>query len=948
MELCTFRRRQGSLRQVGAPTKSDWTPSDRLLTILMWASTLGSMLIGLSVLVWADEQGIRAESSRGSGLTLKTLTAHSRLEFPVDPKSKAEFKNTGTGFEIRLRGTTLTDLGAPFGGEEAWLRGRERIEDHRIHRLKIREEGDDVVIRGDWRFPTGAAALAKPEMDRFEYRQKGGSLYVVDFWVKKGPTLTEAKKIAVAQAKKAALEKQIQEERKREQRRIAFEELKKKSDRVTDFCDVPLSPENDVFLTLRPHHESFDFSQYISTSVPDRDYLYQRPAVDAPDAANVRVALDLYEKQSFGLVIRAIEFFEKDFPKSSYKFEMQFLKANALFRLGYADSGRRMLEEIMSVAPESAVALQSGMYVAVKAVEEGRTLAAYESFLWLIQRYPRHRLSWVFHMGAAEGAYALKQTERAAIEYDWVIKNAPHDEEKYQAAFRLGDVYMARQEYEAALSAYFRGMQLAPAAANQFASLQINRAESLYQLGKYEESEKAFLEFSKRFPNHPGLWRAFYRLGEISGREFTPEKVAKSRKYFLDTINHKPFSLGATLARLRLVPCGDQAGFDASAFERFVEQESKKVDGETEIVMDRYRDYRVLAEVRAWTSFQKTDRAVDLAIAELQGGVRFEARPILRDSVRQIMRKETLSRLESGRSFEALKFYLDRADRMPTSRESSTLVSPDYLMQLSRAAAELKMGAVAQRLASEHERAQKLINREIASQDSGAGDVHMRLKKSEQSYIQAHALWVSQGMSADSEVRALLSQVSDESEHAANKSILLSQMDSKAKKTIEAVQHAKRAQLLLGERAGARLLYWIVELQVAAGEIESAIEGIRYLRTRSAEEREDTLGSTRALPPVAPEEQLVFLQSDLFGKLGKWKEAALALEGVVKNGQGGNQALYEFSRALKKTGSPEDLVRSEQVLKTLSESKTDDLWRSLANVNPNGNSTGNAAKEGTP
>jgi hypothetical protein len=96
-----------------------------------------------------------------------------------------------------------------------------------------------------------------------------------------------------------------------------------------------------------------------------------------------------------------------------------------LLKLGLQVEGERILNKIITDSPSTPSAFNAASFLAVKRFERGQSLASLETFLWLLQRDPSHRLAWVFHLGAAEALFELKQTDRAVKEYQWVAENAP-------------------------------------------------------------------------------------------------------------------------------------------------------------------------------------------------------------------------------------------------------------------------------------------------------------------------------------------------------------------------------------------------------------------------------------------------------------------------------------------------------------------------------------------
>ena len=94
----------------------------------------------------------------------------------------------------------------------------------------------------------------------------------------------------------------------------------------------------------------------------------------------------------------------------------------------------------------------------------------------------------------------------------------------------------------------------------------MNRAEALYGLGQYDRAKEAFEQFLKEIFLESRLageltypvWVKSKGRKTASGRPCAPHEsgsIKRSTAY--------PFSAGATLARLRLLPCEDHGGFDA-------------------------------------------------------------------------------------------------------------------------------------------------------------------------------------------------------------------------------------------------------------------------------------------------------------------------------------------------------------------------------------------------
>lgn len=949
-------------------------------------------------------RGALATSRSLETLRVESLKTHSRIVVRVDESVPSEWKNTGKGFELLLKGIGLSELGAPLGEEREWAAKFVALKDPRVASLRFEEAPGGIRIVGQWRFPEGAQALARPVMESFEYRDKGAAQIVVDLWHKKGPTLAEVNAVKRQTAQLEAMHKAEAQAKDRAERRIASEKRKAELADTGRFCRVPLDEESDVFLRFLPFHEAVDYPRWIATTTPDRNFHYyepkaaeaegedgaERPAAGSAGKSNaaqyVRLALELYRQGKFALVLRTLDFFDTEHSRSEYRHEMRFLRANSMIKLGLDREAEEVLSKLMVDAREAPVALHSAMFLAARRAGEKAHLQAIEAFLWLIKNHPEHRLSWLFHLGAAESFAGIRQTDRALKEYQWVMEYAPEKRYSAEAAMRLGDLYLDRFEYAQALAAYSQSLGYFDQEAGAFPSVHLNRAEALYGLGEHKRAGQEFAKFLERYPTHPSGWRASFRLGEIAARESTAADEA-ARNWYVETINRYPYSSGALLARVRLASCGDHGGLSAEAADKFFTGEAEAFDGKGEVEMLRFPAFRALAYVRSLVTRKggsQEARAVEVATRELGAARNLEIKPKLLSLLEVLFRKRIVALLDEGKSYEALTFYQEKASILP--RESRA-VEPDYLLKLSQAASDLGLGKLAGELGTAYRQASAgASTRGLASGETGAEE---RLRKSEQHFTEAKALWVASAARAgasgkpsaehEKAIRDHLAQVAEESPFSFEREIILGLLDDRAGRTQPALAHAAKAQLLK-PAAGARdlrLESWLAGLEARAGDPKVALEMARNLQKLlghadkgAAESPLGVLG----VPAVSSPSQLLILQATLLETLGKWGEAAATyarvLEGQDKSMGYRGQARYGYARALLRSGERDKAVA---LLKELSataptpsgapgaeaaqgspSANSDDHWRrlaseTLANISSAGRNpdSTNAAKEGT-
>jgi len=855
------------------------------------------------------------------------------LIIKVDEQTPVEFKATKKGFEVFLKGIGLPDLGAQAGGESRLKSQFESLADLRMGSLKIAENEFGLKITGAWKFPVGKLRLAEEKMEYFDYREKSGErrtgatgmgmtgpAYVIDFWVKKGLTLDEMT-IARTRADRAKTLKAAEDgARERTERRRAIERVKAETQDTSRFCKLPLSEENDIILPFHPVHEEVDFAKWISPSTPDVNYTYYEPKTIAEDARYMRLALELYKQSKFGLVIRALDFLEKDFPATSFKTDSRFLRANTYIKLNLIEDAERLLSELLIAAKDSPASLYSGMYLAGRDMKRAYYIGALEKWIWLSEHHADHRLNWLFHLGAAESYFQLRQTERAVKEYEWIVQNAPEARIRADAALRIGNVYLARFQYDQALGAYFKAIEQFPKEVKSFSYAFINRAEAFYGLGQFELAKEAFEEFLTTYPGNPRGWRAAYRIGEIVARApMTPATIAESRKWYHETINRFPTSAGAFLSRLRLLPCEDHGGMNFETAKRFFEKDAVQFpiahEGRLELVMKEYEFLRGIIRVRSMITLGGEPVAVRIGIAEKDKLGIGKGRVLIEALLGGMFRKSILGYLAEGKRYEALKFYQEKSVHIPKDKR---LLDSDFILKLSQAAADLHLGSLAVELMGTYKEAKEKAEREkktVAQRvPYNKEDMDVILETSEEVFAEAKALWirtmengVDPTASEETTIREKLAQVQDESPFSFDREILLGVLEDRHGRTENALAHALRAQLLMPDPKeklhDLRLESWIGRLQARSGNSEVALaflKGLESLLKTGASQPifKFTPTEVLGLPAVMTYGEVLVMQGEIQEKRKDWPAAAAAFSRAIELNQGGPRAEYGYANAL--------------------------------------------------
>jgi len=936
--------------------------SKNLSFIWTFFSVLSPLFISFPLNAGQSEQNYQTretlleDSPFQSHFHVESFTTHGRLSFRLESDVSTTWKEVPGGFEIFLKGIGLGDLGAPLGEEEKWISEQKKqvsaFGDARLSSIDIQEENAGVKITGKWKFPTGKRTPAHPIMEHFDYREKSPPRLVIDFWPKPGPTLLEVLAAKKKKDQEEALAKAEKDAEIRIAARKAYETAKDDAANVEKFCTLPLDEKKDVFLPFLPYHEIPSFSKWFPTITADSQYVYLVPKGPEKDAQYVRVALTLYGEGKNALAIRTLDFMNEEFPKSPFRQEMTFLRANALIKLGHNEAGNKILNEIISSSRLTAVALHSGMYMANLLYSKKEYLSSLERFLWLVSHFGDHNLAWAFHLGAAEALYGLAQTDRAQKEYEWLITHAPTEEEQSEAALRFGDLFLLRQQYETALAGYFNGIEHYKKEADDFPSVYLNRAETLYWLGRYDQAKEAYFAFLGKFGSHPEGWRAAFRLGEIFGRRAGKASFEESRHWFYETINHYPSSPGAVLARERLLPCAEHGGLEITGAQGFFDVEATSFNGGDSVIMKKYQDYRALARVRTLITLGKQEEAVATAIQELQNHLSSDSRPILESLLKSVFQRQIMTLLSRGEKYQALAFYHDNISLLPSvlkPKKNSKIEYPEYLLKLSEAASDLGLGTLAENLVEDYgiasirdgkSQVTEGSNRSPASQAEVKPVMDAELESSEQAFAEAKALWITSKTGSTEKVRELLGKVGEESKFSYEREVILGLLEQKEGKKATALIHASKAELLLPrecpERESKAIQYWITQLQKESGNKTACVDGLRRLEKRIGKDSGSSskgIAEDLGVSPAPSADALYLEEAELLAEQGKWGEAAISYSKALENNSANHQALYEYARALRHSEKKEDKAKAYQALIQIAESsgaKEKDFWGKLA------------------
>jgi tetratricopeptide (TPR) repeat protein len=875
-----------------------------------------------------------ADADRGS-LSLHHQSSFSRLSISLDNGFKPVVQERAGGFEIQIPSATLMDIGVAFGGEAEFNRYLSKVKDSRLAKIEIKEKENALVISGKYVFPTGKDAFARPAMEHFDFHQSEQGKYIVDFWYKKGPTLAEAEKARKLQEAKS-LQKQKEEIIKKDAEKKALREKRiEESKRSLMFCESPLDRENTLWVKYRAEHPVLNFNSYFPEFIPDHGFNYKEPRGKSEEEQMIRLALKLSKDNKHALVVKTVDFLEREYPKSKFLLEMQFLKASSYYRLELYDQGRALIQELAKKARGSEIGMQTTAFLAVQSFRKEEWLSALDSFFKIQKDMPNHPLIWLFRYGAAECLYQIRQYDQARIEYEWLQKNAPKAQIKVEAGFKLGDLYFNRNQYAQAIQAYSSVIQKNSEGLPQYPHVFLNLAEALFQLeeyGKAEENLKKYLEMAR---TQPTAWKASLRLAEI--RSINNPK--DSEKNFTETVNQYPMTPGAVIARLRMIPCGNHGGFDLTSSIRYIgSNEVKNIEDPSSFYSTSLKELVALTEVRTLLSFEQDEKAIQRGLQQLRENPSLEARKMIENGMVGGVKRILQKNLDQKNYYGAIAIYEKYGDYLPPPTFDP--LGDEMRLKIAQFAADKKLTTLALKLIEPYRSGDEIELKSAANEIQKTLQLESGNEQEDRAFVEAKSLWNGEKFDPKDEKQSAvfldkLSSIRDQSKFVFERDLMKSlylKMSGSDEKALDIGKSLLMNPVKTGNYSKAQTWAYVAELARKLNENSYSAKAFREARllAQKLTEKDTPTFDYRHFPNVPSLSYLYTSEGEQLELQQKWKEAVALYGEAIENKIGGNHVLYAHARALLKDGGRESKLTASRSLEKIKLSQDDDVWKNLA------------------
>jgi len=869
---------------------------------------------------------------------------YTRFVLKADIKLAVQVNSFKNSFEIVLQDVNFNDLGISSGQEIDEKTKIAAFQDERMKNIKIFQDSKNIKITGNWTFPIGKKKLVHEVVEHFYYKISHTREHIIDFWFKENMTIDHHYEVELKKISKIFFSAGEQNKKKRisEEKRIHVLE---QEDRF--LCDkLPFENQIEVFLDFNVLHRPVRFEKWFSRFLPDKNYTYKQPEDATLEALYLKYALNLAEQSRWALALRILEFLDQEIKKMNskhfYEPEISFLKANLNLKLGFFETGENLLKEIIKNFHESEESFLSSVYLYLRKTDSVSSWVNLQNFKFMIQNFFHSKLNWVFHLGAAENFYALKQTESALREYEWVFENAPDTASKAEALFRVGDLYFDRKQYEQAFFAYTKSIRTYPHKVKDFPEVYLNQAESLYRLSQLNEAREIFKKFLENHSNHPAGWRATFRIGEIYDLTAkSKEDLKKGRKWYYQTINSYPHSPGVTLSRLKLAPCEDHGGLSSSLLENFFSHDAELYTGNHEVSISLYPYLKAISHIKYKANVGEIKQSLEVAGNELKRLKKNELYKIIESYFFKTFKGFILTLIQEKKHYEAIRFYNESEKTIMIldeilKRHDTQVYDQSYLLVLSEVALNLHLKDFALHLLQKYEsfkkRSKTFKNKDL----------------SQENFIMAKYLWLQDEMKGSKkntvEIIRHLSNVSDDSFYTFEKHVILGLLALKESNFQSAISHASQAQVLIDknedhyEEKNLRIDCWIAGMYLNANNLDfsSSLFSKIEKKIKLIDKKKVTGEYFLSIPQLPTFDEIILTEGSIFEKLNHWEKAcevySISMNHEIKN----DQIYYKYARMLSKLNAKQSRSLEHKIKKEINElnnylkNTTESFWKKLA------------------
>jgi tetratricopeptide (TPR) repeat protein len=283
---------------------------------------------------------------------------------------------------------------------------------------------------------------------------------------------------------------------------------------------------------------------------------YEIIANDTVENREARLLLNLFAKKDRALFLKGADEFVAKYPQSAYDEIVRYMMADTYFTFWRTRNSSPDFERAMTLYqlltekyPKSPVTPRTLLLIGYSYDDRGDSFGSLKALQRFGRTNPTSRYLDHVNVLTADAYLRLNRYDDSYKLLDDIEKNAKAEKSKFDAAFRKGDVFFRKRDWEESIHQYKLAVEKYPEQAKHYPNAFYNTAEAEFESGKYREALEAYRQFLQRFPEHEHGGYAMTRMGELLGILGADPK--RSQGAFFESFFRYRATPGAGVARIR-------------------------------------------------------------------------------------------------------------------------------------------------------------------------------------------------------------------------------------------------------------------------------------------------------------------------------------------------------------------------------------------------------------
>lgn len=271
-----------------------------------------------------------------------------------------------------------------------------------------------------------------------------------------------------------------------------------------------------------------------------------------------RLLLTLFSNKRRAIFLKTAQEFLKTYPQSPYDEIVRYMMADVHYGLWRTQGAAQDFDAAMGVYryltekyPDSPMTARTLLLTGYAYLDRGDSFGALKTFQRFVRLKPDSKYGDQVKISMAEAYLKLNRFDDAYALLDEVETTGKSTKARQEAAYRKGDVFFRKKDFDGSIQQYKAAIKKYPDAESKYPNAWYNTAEADFIRDRYREGLEAYRLFLQKFPDHEYGGYAMTRMGELL--QILGAENKRSEGAYLESNFRYRNTPGAGIGRIRLL-----------------------------------------------------------------------------------------------------------------------------------------------------------------------------------------------------------------------------------------------------------------------------------------------------------------------------------------------------------------------------------------------------------